>query len=346
MKDSLGDERHFKRSILQLPLEENKVKCGICQRGCIIPDGGIGFCGTRVNRSGVLYSNIYGLVSVMMVSPIEKKPFYHFYPGSKWLSLGSYGCNFKCPGCQNWNISHVSPDESGRFTSPEEVVDLTIEKGCKGISWTYNEPTLWLEYTIDTAKIAKERGLMTTYVTNGYFTKEALNLIGPFLDACRVDIKGFSKESYRKVANITEWMDILKVVEKMKKKWGIHAEIITNIIPTLNDDPEIFRGIAGWIRDSLGKETPWHVTRFHPHLDLSHLPDTPIETLEMAHSIGKGEGLDYIYLGNVPGHGLEDTYCPRCGNVLIKRDIFKIVKNRVKENKCPDCGREIFGSFS
>jgi pyruvate formate lyase activating enzyme len=298
-----------------------------------------------MNRSGTLYSNIYGKVSVLMVSPVEKKPFHHFYPGSRWLSLGTYGCNFKCPGCQNWDISHVSPEGRGGHFTPDQVVERTKEYECKGISWTYNEPTLWLEFSLDTAKIAKKNGLLTTYVTNGYFTEDSLDLIGPYLDACRVDIKGFSSESYTKVANISKWEGILEVVERAKKKWGIHIEIITNIIPTLNEDPELLRKTAGWIRDSLGKETPWHVTRFHPHLDLSHLPYTPISTLERAHGIGKEEGLDFVYLGNVPGHKWEDTYCPNCGRVLIKRYVFEIVKNNMDGNRCPGCGTEIYGYY-
>ncbi|MFW3147038.1 MAG: AmmeMemoRadiSam system radical SAM enzyme, partial [Thermoplasmatota archaeon] len=322
-----------------------EARCLICQRGCFISEGSTGFCGTRINRSGSLYSNIYGLVSVMMVSPVEKKPFYHFHPGSKWLSLGSYGCNFKCPGCQNWDISHASPKGKGKFISPEEVVEIALKKGCRGISWTYNEPTLWLEYTLDAAKLAKEKGLLTTNVTNGFFTEDSLDLIAPYLDASRVDIKGFSKESYGKIANIGKWEGILDVVEKAKNKYGIHVEIITNIIPTLNDDPRLLKGIAGWMRDSLGKETPWHVTRFHPHLDLSHLPSTPLSTLERAHEIGKEEGLDFVYLGNVPGHKWEDTYCPGCGKVLIKRYIFEIVANNMEGNRCPECRTEISGRF-
>ena len=297
---------------------------------------------------GELYSLIYGKVSSIRVSPIEIKPLFHFYPGSRWLSLGSLGCNFLCPGCQNWKISHADPEKEISFTeyiSPEKAVQLAIGKNCKGISWTYNEPTLSLEYTLDTAKMAKEQGLLTNYVTNGYITPEAMNLLGPYLDAYRVDLKGFSADAYRKIANISKFEGILKIIKMAKYKWGMHIEIITNLTPGFNDSEEDLRNMARWIVDQLGPDTPWHITRFVPHLKLSHLTYTPISKLEQARQIGMDNGLRYVYLGNVPGHPAENTYCPRCEKLLIERHNYQILKYNLKGNKCKHCNQQIAGYF-
>jgi pyruvate formate lyase activating enzyme len=283
-----------------------------------------------------------------MISPIEKKPLFHYYPGSKWLSLGSLGCNFKCPGCQNWGIAHARPDEGERTVRsilPGEVLQLAKDNDCMGISWTYNEPTLWFEYTLHCAKCAKEGGLKTNYVTNGFITAEALDLIGPHLDSFRVDIKGFSRESYRRIAHLDRFEGILEVTVRAQRKWGMHVEVITNLIPGYNDDIQQLKNIAAWIRDHLGKSTPWHVTRFVPHLDLSHVPSTSVRRLEMAREVGLKEGLNYVYLGNVHGHPAENTYCPHCGNLLIRRDGFTVVRNDLVDCGCGHCGSPISGAF-
>jgi pyruvate formate lyase activating enzyme len=221
---------------------------------------------------------------------------------------------------------------------------MARKAGCLGISWTFNEPTLWLEYTVDGARIAKERGLRTNYVTNGYMTEEALRLIAPFLDVFRVDIKGFSDASYRRIAGVGAFRGVLESTAKAKEL-GMHVEVVTNVTPGMNDDEGELRGIASWIRDALGPGTPWHVTRFHPHHELADLPPTPVSTLEKARSIGKGEGLRYVYLGNVPGHPWENTFCHACGELLIERRIFEITKNRLEGNRCPKCGETIPGTF-
>jgi pyruvate formate lyase activating enzyme len=214
-----------------------------------------------------------------------------------------------------------------------------------GISWTYNEPTLWFEFTVDCAKLAKETGLKTNYVTNGFITAEALDLIGPYLDSFRVDVKGFSQESYRKIAHLDRFEGILEVTARAQAKWGMHVEVISNLIPGYNDDIDELENIAAWIRRSLGKSTPWHVTRFVPHLDLSHVPSTPVRVLEMARAIGLEEGLEYVYLGNVHGHSAENTYCPRCGNLLIHRNGFIILRNDVADGRCIHCGFKIWGAY-
>ena len=257
--------------------------------------------------------------------------------------MGSLGCNFKCPGCQNWDIAHQEPQEDegrAKYFSPEEAILFTKEYGCQGISWTYNEPTLWLEYTIDGAKLAKRAGLYTSYVTNGYMTPEALDLIGPYLDAFRVDIKGRGK-AYERIAHVANIDELLRTVERAKQTWGMWVEVVTNIIPEYNDDPGQLTDIAAWIVERLGEDTPWHVTRFVPHFKLSHLQPTPVETLEQAKEIGHEQGLRFVYLGNVPGHQAENTYCDRCGYLLIEREQYAVLTCALEDQACPQCGRII-----
>lgn len=339
----------LREGLLQEPLGGGKVRCGVCQRRCVVEDGEVGYCRTRRNEGGRLCSLIYGHVASMAVSPIEKKPLFHYYPGSRWLSLGSLGCNFRCPGCQNWEIAHADAREAARATdylSPEDAVDLAKRDRCLGISWTYNEPTLWLEYTLDSAKLARADGLLTNYVTNGFATTAALDLLGPWLDSYRVDIKGFSAETYRKIAHVDDPEGIREVVARARHHWKMHVEVVTNVIPTHNDSPEELRRLAEWIARELGPDTPWHVTQFAPHLELSHLPATPVETLEHARNIGLGAGLRYVYLGNVWGHPAENTYCYACGALLIERHGFSIRQNRLEGNCCGNCGVEIHGRWA
>jgi pyruvate formate lyase activating enzyme len=283
-----------------------------------------------------------------MISPIEKKPLFHFFPGSRWLSLGTLGCNFRCPGCQNWEIAHAKMEvnrDDVHFITPQQSVDLAKEHNCKGISWTYNEPTIWFEYTLDSAKLAKENGLTTNYVTNGLITPEALDMIGPYLDAFRVDIKGFSDEFYKKICHVDNFRGILEVTERAKSKWNMWVEVVTNVTPGYNDDETQLRGIASWIKNDLGEFTPWHVTQFVPHLELSHIPATPVSTLVRAREIGMEEGLKYVYLGNVWGHPAEDTHCHNCHKLLMERKGFYISQDRIKDGQCHFCGAMIPGRF-
>jgi pyruvate formate lyase activating enzyme len=227
--------------------------------------------------------------------------------------------------------------------SPEFSVSQALQSRCAGIAWTYNEPAIWFEHTYDTAVLAKQKGLYTVYVTNGYSSVEALDKIAPYLDAFRVDIKGFSRTTYRKISGLGKWECVLRATERAKKNHGIHVECVTNVTPTINDSFDELRDIATWIRNGLGPETPWHVTRFHPHLDLSHLPPTPMSTLDRTFEIGKEEGLQYVYMGNVPGHKGQDTFCPSCGKVLVQRSGFGIPSMAIENGKCPDCGASIYG---
>lgn len=334
-----------KESLLYYRQDSGAVTCLACQRRCVIPEGKTGWCRTRVNEGGRLFSLIYGEVSSLSANPIEKKPVFHFLPGSRWLSLGSVGCNFRCPGCQNWEIAHWS--EGPMFTeyiAPEKSVAMAEAKGCVGISWTFNEPSLWFEYTLDAAKIAKQKGLFTNYVTNGTLTEEAFASLAPYLDVYRVDIKGFSKKTYRTLGHLAEFGGILEITVKAKER-GMHVEVVTNIIPGINDSDEELGEIAAWIRGALGPGTPWHVTRYYPQFKLQDVPPTPLARLESAREIGREAGLWYVYLGNVAGHPWENTYCHHCGTLLIERYIFDIVGNRIENGKCPQCSTAIPGRF-
>ncbi len=340
--------KDLKEALLYDRFRDKSVQCNVCQKRCIIKDGKLGYCSTRLNDGGKLCTLIYSKVSCCMVSPIEKKPLFHFYPGSRWLSLGTLGCNFRCPGCQNWDIAHAKGNKETTQTehiTPQEAVQMAKKHRCKGISFTYNEPTIWFEYSLDTARLAKENSLLTNYVTNGFITKEALDLIGPYLDAFRVDVKGFSDDFYKKICHIDDFKGILEVTKRAKERWGMWVEIITNIVPGYNDDQEQLKGIASWIMEDLGEETPWHVTQFVPHLELSHIPATPVSTLKEARKIGFDEGLQYVYLGNVWGHPAENTYCHDCKKLLIERRGFYISQNYTKDGKCPFCGTMIPGKF-
>lgn len=292
----------MKEALFYKKLDNNSVQCELCPWNCKISSGNFGYCGVRQNIDGKLYTLIYNVVSSIANDPIEKKPLYHFHPGTKVLSVGTFGCNMRCGHCQNWQIAHVnlrSDKVKGEEITPQMLVDLCKKYGSPGIAWTYNEPAIWFEYAYEGAKLAQKNNLYTVWVTNGYVNIPPLDMIGPYLDAFRVDIKGFTNESYRKLAKIKDFKPILEAAIHAKKKWNMHVECITNVIPTLNDDEKQLSDIAQWIKNELGTETPWHVTRFFPYLDYAHLYPTPIETLERARDIGIKAGLKYVYLGNV-----------------------------------------------
>jgi pyruvate formate lyase activating enzyme len=321
-----------------------QVRCHICRWRCLIAPGNRGVCRVYRNINGELVNLNYGLVSSAAIDPIEKKPLYHFYPGSEVFSLGSWGCNFHCTGCQNWEIACSDIDSATRPSqtiTPAEAVKTAVQNGCRGIAWTYNEPTVWYEYTLDSAKLARENGLYTVYVTNGYITPEGLDLLGPYLDAWRVDIKGFRSETYRKIAKIRQWEGILETAERAKNKWNMHVEIVTNVTPTINDDEEQLNGIAAWINAKLGTLTPWHVTRFFPHFQASNIAVTPLATLEKARQIGLQNGLKFVYTGNVPGHDGENTRCYRCGKLVIERVGYCATVSGLEGSKCKYCGAEL-----
>ena len=262
--------------------------------------------------------------------------------------MGTRGCNFRCPGCQNWEISHDSPDLLGgnmETLAPAQSAHLAAQHGCEGIGWTYNDPTIWIEHTLEAMIEAKKLGLYSAYMTNGYATEEHLELIGPYLTAWRVDLKGFSRETYKKITKLARWEPVLEMTKLALHQYGMHVECVTNVTPTINDGEDVARSIAAWIAEHLGPFTPWHVTRFHPYLDLAHLPSTPIATLERFCEIGRDEGLKYVYIGNVPGHPLEDTWCHSCGHRVIQRTGFAIAQADLRDGRCPKCNTSVPGRF-
>jgi len=331
-------------AMLQEELDEGTVRCHVCPRLCRVAPGKSGVCRARVNRDGVLYAITYGRVCSVAADPIEKKPLYHFFPGTKVLSLGSVGCNFACRHCQNWQIAHADPSEATRDLRDLPVRNLAVlaaNNACQGVAWTYNEPTIWFEYILDGAQAAHKHGLYTVMVTNGYITEDALAMLAPHIDAYRVDVKGFSNAQYKELCRIPDMRPVLESAERAKAAYGCHVEIVTNVIPTFNDDDTTLRGIATWIVERLGPETPWHVTRFMPYLEFSHLPPTPLSSLERAITIGHDAGLQFVYIGNVPRHDGENTICPRCRRLLVRRTGYAVEDVALRGTFCAMCGQNV-----
>ncbi len=322
---------------------DGKVRCSLCRFRCLIADGARGICAVRENRGGTLYSLVYGKLCAEHVDPIEKKPLFHVMPGSHSYSIATEGCNFRCRHCQNYTISQVERDDPirGAERPPREVVQRAQDHGCRSISYTYTEPTIFFEFALDTARLAHEAGLRNVFVTNGYIGREALAMIAPVLDAANIDLKGFSEGFYRDVvhARLPEVLDA--IIDYLRN--GIWIELTTLIIPGLNDGDAELEGIASFIVANLGVDTPWHVTQFYPTHQMLDRPRTPVATLRKARDIGIAAGLRYVYEGNVPGEGGENTRCPSCRGLLIERYGFTIVVNRIRGGACPDCGTTIAG---
>lgn len=318
-----------------------KTRCNVCERRCLVVNGGWGWCRTRQNRDGTLVTVIYGAVSSIAVNPIEKKPFYHFYPGSQTLTMGSWSCNFGCPWCQNWGISKSSPPAESDYISPERFVELAEEFRCQGTSISFNEPTLSLEWSADVFRLARPRSLYNTFVTNGYLTPEALSLLTETgLDAMNVDLKGDAAG----VKHFCRGIDVEKIwaLCRLARTRGVHIEITTLVVPTVNDAESTLRGIAERIVVDLGRDVPWHVTGYYPAYQFSAAP-TPVRMLERAWQIGKDAGLEFVYIGNVPGHDYDNTHCPTCGTLLIRRLGFDVLSNAMDAGRCPRCGASIAG---
>lgn len=328
-----------REALLQEKLDGGRVRCNICQRRCNIPAGRAGFCMTKINVGGTLFTTIYGVISSAAADPIEKKPVFHYKPGSLCYSVGTLECNFRCLFCQNWQISFadaVKPSGMCRYGfTPEDFVRAAKESGSKGVAWTYNEPGIWLNYILDCAKLAKSAGLYTVYVTNGYATKEHIDTIGPYLDVYRVDIKSMSNDFYRKLIKVPSVDGILRMAKHASDRWKMHVECVTNIIPSWNDSDDNLRQIARWIAGNLGDLTPWHVTRFFPYAKMQDVPPTPPETLQRAVEIGNEEGLKFVYLGNVATSTGQNTYCYTDGTLAIERSAYKTrILAVTSEGKC------------
>ncbi|HEX9874604.1 MAG TPA: AmmeMemoRadiSam system radical SAM enzyme [Deferrimonas sp.] len=324
--------------------EGGKVRCGLCRFRCLIAEGQRGVCGVRENHGGSLMTLVYGRSIASHVDPIEKKPLFHYHPGSLSYSVATVGCNFRCLHCQNYEISQWSQVPGpipGEDLPPAEIVRLALAAGCRTIAYTYTEPTVFYEYAYDTAILAREAGIGNVFVTNGYTTPEALGGIAPWLDAANVDLKGFSEKFYREVvgATLAGVLDTLKVYKRL----GIWIEVTTLVIPGHNDDVADLKGIAGFIVNELGAETPWHVSAFHPTYKLLDLPATPVATLHRARQIGLDAGLHYVYEGNIPGSGGENTSCPACKKVVIERQGFRLKSCHLRQDLCQFCGCRVDG---
>lgn len=324
---------------------ENQVRCRLCGHNCLIKDGRRGICNVRENRNGRLFSLVGDRVIARHVDPIEKKPLFHFFPGTRAYSLGTMGCNFRCRFCQNADIAQMPTEHKGRIAgsrmTPEAIVKDAVQTGCKTIAYTYTEPTVFFELALETSRLAQQQGLRNVFVTNGYMSREALEMISPYLDGANVDVKAFSEEFYKQQCSAR----LAPVKESLleMKKLDIWVEVTTLVIPGLNDDPGELRALADFIAKDLGTETPWHVSRFHPCYRLTDRPPTPVATLRKAREIGARTGLKYVYTGNVPGEQSEWTYCCHCGRPLIIRRGFAVSENRLQGSRCPDCGAFIHG---
>ncbi len=319
---------------------DGEVLCLVCNHRCQIADGRRGICRVRVNEGGKLYTYIYGSLTAEAVDPIEKKPLFHFWPNSETYSISTSSCNFQCPWCQNWSLSHADLDEVYSWErTPQEILDKTRKLKLKSISYTYNEPSIWYEFISDTGRLAHEKGVFNVLVTNGYYSLEALEEYRNIIDAVNIDIKGFNEAFYRKYPKASLELNLQTTVETYKH--GVHVELTMLIIPTVNDDREEIKGFSNWVMESMGPDVPVHFSRFIPHYKFTHLPPTPVLTLKEAWRIAKDVGLKYVYVGNVPGT-YEDTSCPGCGRRVIGRTGYSITDWHLDEyNRCSDCGTEI-----
>ena len=332
-------------ALLYQKLEEQNVRCILCAHSCIIKPGRRGICGVRQNRDGILETLVFGRLIAQHVDPIEKKPLFHLLPGSRSYSIATVGCNFKCRFCQNADIAQMPNDLQGAvmgaFCPPQAVVAGALGRGCRSIAYTYTEPTVYFEFALETARLASAKGLKNVFVTNGFMSREALEMAAPYLDGANVDLKAFSDDFYRKRCSAR--LEPVKETLRRLKTLGKLVEVTTLVIPGLNDDPDELRRLAGFIADDLGPETPWHISRFHPTYKLTDRPVTPAETLEMAAEVGKQAGLHYVYMGNVPGRGGESTYCHQCGALLIERLGFTVLRNAIQDDGCPECRTPVYG---
>ncbi len=323
-------------------LPHKKIKCVLCPRECVIDDWERGYCGVRENRGGTYYTLVHSRACSAGVDPVEKKPLYHFQPGSLSFSIATAGCNFNCKMCQNWEISQVRPEQvRSVYLPPQKVAELARESRCRSIAYTYTEPVIFYEYMVDTARVGRELGIKNVVITGGYIKQEPLRELAKHVDAIKVDLKAFSEKFYREIVNaeLRPVLDTLVMIRKL----GAWSEIVYLVVPGLNDSDAEFRALARWVKAELGTDVPLHFSRFHPAYLLNDLPVTPLNTLERAKAVSDAEGLRYVYLGNVPGHPAEKTYCPGCRKVAVDRDGYTVRAVNIRAGKCASCGHRIAG---
>ncbi|MDR2861005.1 MAG: AmmeMemoRadiSam system radical SAM enzyme [Syntrophobacterales bacterium] len=332
-------------STLYEKLADGQVRCHLCAHFCVVKQNSQGICGVRENRNGCLYSLVYGKIVAENVDPIEKKPLFHVLPGSKSYSVAAMGCNFHCSFCQNHQISQIPPQNDfwGRNTTPDMIVAHALATGCQSIAYTYTEPTVYFEFAHDCCRLAHEKGVKNVFISNGYMSAEALEMISPYLDAINVDLKAFSPDFYKKQCGAF-LQPVLDTLSRLKEK-GIWVEVTTLLIPALNDAPAELAQLAAYIY-ALGPETPWHISRFHPDYKLRTISPTPVSIVQDALKIGKDAGLYHVYSGNIPGERTEKTFCRTCGHLLIDRIGFSVRNISLLRNACPNCQTPLDGLWA
>ena len=328
-----------------IPLEKGRIQCQLCPRECVVAEGKRGFCRVRENRNGKYYSLVYGNPCAVHVDPIEKKPFNHILPSSSSFSIATAGCNLQCKFCQNWEISQATPDETFNHSlPPQQVIALAKKAGSPSIAYTYVEPTIFFEYMVDTARLAKKEGSLNVMHSNGFINPAPLQELCKFLDGANIDLKGFTEDYYRNLT-LGKLGPVLRTLQILHQE-GVHTEITNLVVPTQNDAPGEVRKMCEWIRGELGPEIPLHFSRFYPLYKLRNLPPTPVSTLDRCRKIALEAGLEYVYIGNVPGHEGEKTFCPGCKKVLILRQGYTVKAVNLNKGKCKFCGRAITGIWS
>jgi pyruvate formate lyase activating enzyme len=339
-------ESGLKTAVLWDPSgEDKKVRCKLCNWRCVIDDGKLGRCCVRKNIDGVLYSLTFDKVCSANPDPIEKKPLFHFQPGTQSFSVATMGCNFRCEFCQNWQISQAAIEDGridGQAISPEQIVTAAVRYDCASIAYTYTEPTIFMELCNECGRLGKERGLANVFVSNGFMTTDAIEFAKEWLDGINVDLKAFNEDYYKRLCK-ARLQPVLDTIKYIANETDIWMEITTLLVPGENDSEDELKQLADFIVNEAGPDVPWHVSRFHPQYKYQDSVSTPISTLENAEQIGKAAGLHYVYLGNVPGSKSESTFCYSCGRVLIERVGYRILANHIKDNSCPDCGTKIAG---
>jgi pyruvate formate lyase activating enzyme len=339
---STSDE-FIKEALFYKKIDEKTVQCQLCPRGCTLSDGQRSFCRTREPKGGKLYSLVYGLPCAVHMDPIEKKPLFHFLPSTQAFSIATAGCNFRCKNCQNWSISQSPPEETYNYQlSPQEIVNEAIKAKCPTIAYTYTEPSIFYEYMLDTAKLAKRQGLKNMYHSNGSLNQKPAEELALYLDGANIDLKAFKQEFYSDIC--AGYLEAVLNTLKILKTNGVWVEITNLVIPTLNDNPQEIGKMASWIKDNLGEETPLHFSRFYPQYKLNTIPLTPVEALEKARQAALDAGLKFVYIGNLPGHPAENTYCPNCNKAVIRRIGYSILENNLDlKGNCKFCAYALPG---
>jgi pyruvate formate lyase activating enzyme len=340
-----GKEQNLKQAVLWDPAEGKKVRCKLCNHRCVIEDDRLGRCCVRKNTDGTLYSLNYHKVCSANPDPIEKKPLFHFQPGTQSFSIATMGCNFRCEFCQNWQISQAAIESGsidGQAIAPEQIVKAALRTGCKSIAYTYTEPTIFMELAADCGRLAKSKGLTNVFVSNGFMTIEAIDFAKEWLDGINVDLKAFTEEYYKRLCK-ARLQPVLDTILYIAKQTNIWMEITTLLVPGQNDRDDELKRLAEFIATDAGSDVPWHISRFHPQYKYLDSTSTPMSTLERAYEIGKQAGLHYVYLGNVPGSKTESTFCYNCGKLLIERLAYTIHANNIQNSACPQCRTKIAG---